>query len=33
VLFVRSFFAVLRGFEERRKERKKAPLPAARAAE
>ncbi len=33
VLFVPSFFAVLQGFEEWRKARKKAPLPAARAAE
>ncbi|HJY49278.1 MAG TPA: efflux RND transporter permease subunit, partial [Stellaceae bacterium] len=33
VLFVPSFFAVLQGFEERRKARKKIPVPAARAAE
>ncbi|MBV8936093.1 MAG: efflux RND transporter permease subunit, partial [Alphaproteobacteria bacterium] len=33
VLFVPSFFAVLQGFEEWRKGRKKAPLAAARAAE
>jgi HAE1 family hydrophobic/amphiphilic exporter-1 len=33
VLFVPSFFAVLQGFEERRKARKKVPVPAARAAE
>jgi HAE1 family hydrophobic/amphiphilic exporter-1 len=33
VLFVPSFFAVLQGFEEWRKARKKAPLPAAHAAE
>jgi hypothetical protein len=33
VLFVPSFFAVLQGFEEWCKTRKKAPLPAARAAE
>jgi hydrophobic/amphiphilic exporter-1 (mainly G- bacteria), HAE1 family len=33
VLFVPSFFAVLQGFEEWRKGRKKVPLPAARAAE
>jgi hypothetical protein len=30
---VPSFFAVLQGFEERRKARKKIPVPAARAAE
>jgi HAE1 family hydrophobic/amphiphilic exporter-1 len=33
VLFVPSFFVVLQGFDERRKARKKAPLPTARAAE
>ena len=33
VLFVPSFFAVLQGFEEWRKARKKVPVPAARAAE
>jgi HAE1 family hydrophobic/amphiphilic exporter-1 len=33
VLFVPSFFAVLQGFEEWRKARKKAPVPAARAAQ
>jgi HAE1 family hydrophobic/amphiphilic exporter-1 len=33
VLFVPSFFAVLQNFDERRKARRKAPLPAARAAE
>ena len=33
VLFVPSFFAVLQGFEEWRKARKRAPVPAARAAE
>jgi HAE1 family hydrophobic/amphiphilic exporter-1 len=33
VLFVPSFFTVLQGFEEWRKSRKKAPVPAARAAE
>jgi hydrophobic/amphiphilic exporter-1 (mainly G- bacteria), HAE1 family len=33
VLFVPSFFAVLQGFEERRKARKKVPVPAARPAE
>jgi HAE1 family hydrophobic/amphiphilic exporter-1 len=33
VLFFPSFFAVLQGFEERRKARKKVPVPAARAAE
>jgi HAE1 family hydrophobic/amphiphilic exporter-1 len=33
VLFVPSFFALLQGFEESRKARKKVPVPAARAAE
>jgi HAE1 family hydrophobic/amphiphilic exporter-1 len=33
VLFVPSFFAVLQGFEEWRKARKKTPIPAARPAE
>ena len=33
VLFVPSFFALLQGFEEWRKARKKAPIPAARPAE
>jgi hydrophobic/amphiphilic exporter-1 (mainly G- bacteria), HAE1 family len=33
VLFVPSFFAVLQGLDERRKARKKAPVPAARAAQ
>jgi len=33
VLFVPSFFALLQAFEERRKARKKVPVPAAHAAE